>query len=81
MALKAERGPTFFDLLAKQGENLVAASELLHDLLSAEGEDRVVVRDNLHDIEHEADELNHLFISKIKTKTRLPMLQGIPNIV
>lgn len=65
MALKAERGPTFFDLLAKQGEKLVAASGLLQDLLAAKGEDRAVIRDRLHDVEHEADELNHLFISKI----------------
>lgn len=65
MALKAERGPSFFDLLAKQGENLVAASALLRDLLAAEGDERRAIRDRLHDVEHEADELNHVFISKI----------------
>ncbi len=65
MALKPERGPSFFDLLAQQGEKLVVASRLLKDLLETKGEERAQIRDHLHDVEHEADELNHMFISKL----------------
>ncbi len=65
MAIKADRGPTFFDLLTKQAEKLVDASALLRDIFNSKGSDRVEVRDRLHDVEHEADELNHVFISKI----------------
>ncbi len=65
MALKAERGPSFFDLLAQQGGKLVVASDLLQELLEAKGSERASLRDRLHDVEHEADELNHVFISKI----------------
>lgn len=65
MALKADRGPTFFNMLGQQGEKLILASQLLQELLEARGEERVALRDRLHDIEHEADELHHDFVQKI----------------
>ena len=65
MGLTSDRGPSFFALLAQQGEKLVDASALLREILAADPEDRPTMRDRLHDIEHEADEINHRFIQKI----------------
>lgn len=65
MALKPERGPSFFDLLAQLAGKLIDASDLLRELLFASSDDRSGIRERLHDVEHEADELNHTFISKI----------------
>lgn len=65
MALKPERGPSFFDMLAQLAGKLIDASDLLRDLLHANSEDRPDLRERLHDVEHQADELNHTFISKI----------------
>lgn len=65
MARKDDRGPSFFELLAQQGEKLVTASDLLQNLLSSKGEERAALRDRLHDVEHEADDINHAFIQKL----------------
>ncbi len=65
MALKADRGPSFFDMLAEQANYLITASGLLRSLLDAEGEERAAVRDRLHDVEHQSDEQSHAFIQKL----------------
>ena len=51
MGLTSDRGPSFFALLAQQGEKLVDASALRREILAADPEDRPTMRDRLHDIE------------------------------
>lgn len=65
MALKGDKGPSFFDLLAQMGEELIAAAELLHAMIDAKGDKKAALRDRMHDVEHKADEINHTFIQKI----------------
>ncbi len=65
VALKADRGPSFFDMLAEQAKNLITASELLQSLFASKGEERAALRDRLHDVEHQADENAHAFIQKL----------------
>ena len=72
MGLKPDRGPSFFDLLTRQAEKLVSASDLLKQILEAEDEDRPALRDRLHDVEHEADELNHQFVQKLNASFITP---------
>ena len=85
MALRSERGPSFFELLAEQATKLVDASNLLRALLDAKGDERATIRDQLHDVEHEADDLNHAFISKINQSFITPFdredMQGLAHLL
>lgn len=65
VALKGDKGPTFFDLLAQMGGEAVDAADLLQKIIATKGDKRAALRDRLHDVEHRADELNHTFIQKI----------------
>lgn len=65
VALKGEKGPTFFDLLSRMAEQLVGAANLLQELVASKGEQRAALRDRLYDVEHKADEINHTFIQKL----------------
>ncbi|WRS30947.1 DUF47 family protein [Actinomycetaceae bacterium MB13-C1-2] len=65
MAIKTDRGPSFFDLLANQASKLVGAAEMLQRILDTQGDERRDVRAALHDIEHEADDINHQFVQKL----------------
>ncbi len=65
MPLKADRGPSFFEILAQQAEKLVSASALLQQVINTPGDERVELRNRLHDVEHEADDLNHEFMQKL----------------
>lgn len=65
MALKGDRGPSFFDLLAQLGGEAVDAADLLEKIIASKGDERAALRDRLHDVEHRADEINHTFIQKI----------------
>lgn len=62
---KQSRGPSFFDLLAEQGQALVSASTLLQELVQASLQDRPELRNRLHDVEHDADDINHTFAKKL----------------
>ncbi len=72
MAIRADRDPSFFDLLTQLAEKSVLAAQLLAQLLEAKGEDRPTIRNQLHDIEHEGDELNHQFIKKLNASFITP---------
>lgn len=65
MALKGDKGPSFFELLAQMGGEIVDAADLLQNIISSKGEQRAALNDRLHDAEHRADEINHTFIQKI----------------
>ena len=65
VALKGDKGPTFFDFLAQMGAQAVDAADLLQKIIATKGDQRAALRDRLHDVEHRADEINHTFIQKI----------------
>ena len=65
MAIKPDRGPSFFELLTQLAQKSVVASNLLHDIVNAPFDEKSGLRDQLHDVEHEADEINHAFGRKL----------------
>ncbi len=65
MAVKPDRGPSFFELLTQLASKTVDASALLQRILDTQGDERREMRGKLHDVEHEADEINHQFIQKL----------------
>ncbi len=72
LGIKADRGPSFFELLTMQAEQIVLAADLLQQILDAHGDDRPALRNRLHDIEHDADELNHEFVQKLNASFITP---------
>lgn len=65
MGIRKDRGPSFFDLLTSQADQLVLGVELLDKIFASKEQDRSEPRDHLHDVEHDADELNHQVINKL----------------
>lgn len=65
MGMRKDRGPSFFDLLTSQADQLVLGVELLGKIFNSSEENRSEPRDHLHDVEHDADELNHQVINKL----------------
>lgn len=65
MGRKIEKGPSFFEILTQQANQLITGIDLLTALLNAPAEERHLLRDRLHEVEHEADDLNHSIIRKL----------------
>ncbi len=65
MARRKNRGPSFFELLTSQADQLVIGVDLLKTLFQAPEGDRALLRDRLHEVEHAADEINHSMIRKL----------------
>lgn len=65
MALGKARGPSFFEILTSQADQLVIAVDLLTTLFKAPEAERSELRDRLHEIEHTSDDINHTLINKL----------------
>ncbi len=65
MGFRSQEGPTFFDLLSAQAEQLVTGVGLLAAMLGASPEERVALRDQLHEVEHAGDEVNHQVVRRL----------------
>lgn len=65
MGFRTPDGPSFFDLLSAQANQLVTAAGLLATMLGASPEERVVLRDQLHEVEHAGDEINHRVVRRL----------------
>ncbi|MCI1642627.1 MAG: DUF47 family protein [Actinomyces sp.] len=65
MGLRSPEGPTFFDLLSAQADQLVTGVGLLATMLGASPEERVALRDQLHEVEHAGDEVNHQVVRRL----------------
>ena len=65
MGLRTPEGPSFFDLLTTQANDLVAGVGILAKILGASPEERIALRDRLHEIEHAADDVNHQVVRRL----------------
>ncbi|MSS83264.1 DUF47 domain-containing protein [Actinomycetaceae bacterium WB03_NA08] len=65
MGFNSSKGPSFFDLLTSQADQLVIGVDLLRTLFSAPEDERKALRKRLHEIENTGDELNHQLINKL----------------
>lgn len=65
MGFNSSKGPSFFDLLTSQADQLVIGVDLLRTLFSAPEDERKSLRKRLHEIENTGDELNHQLINKL----------------
>lgn len=70
---KSDKGDSFFDLLAKQGDHLVKGAELLARIHGANKEERVELRDKLHECEHACDEVTHQISHKLNQTFVTPL--------
>lgn len=65
MAKYRNRGPSFFELLTTQAEQLVIGADLLAKLFRSPVDERPLLRDRLHEVEQESDDVNHMLIHKL----------------
>lgn len=63
--MKKNHGPSFFELLTSQADQLVIGVDLLITLFKADDEQRPILRDRLHEVEHGSDEINHQLVRKL----------------
>lgn len=65
MAKRRDRGPSFFELLTSQAEQLVIGVDLLTKVFNSPAEERPLLRDRLHEVEHETDDITHMLVHKL----------------
>ena len=85
MARGKDRGPSFFEILTAQADQLIIAIDLLTTLFNAPRDEQHLLRDRLHEVEHEADDLNHSMIRKLNQSFITPLdredLQGLASLL
>lgn len=65
MKFGKDRGPSFFEILTSQADQIVIGVDLLTTLFKAPAEQREDLRNSLHEVEHLADEINHSLTRKL----------------
>lgn len=65
MGIVKDRGPSFFEILTSQADQLVIGVDLLTTLFKAPESERGELRDRLHQVEHQSDDINHTLINKL----------------